>query len=278
MPNITSAVNQNEPIELVLPAFPGKSPNPYKVLGYLPDYAEVISLKFLDDLCQSIKEFYAPGMNITICSDGRVFSDIIGMNEAHVTNYQIQLENLIKSMSLDTIKIFNLDYLYTNVDFIEMRYQLIKEYAEPLASIQQKIRLGAEASSNLENQALNQLYKGITRFLFEDLKYPGQLKTNSARQKEAKAKAYKVIQRSDAWSHLIKAYFPNAVRLSIHPHPCGSQKLGIKLIADEIWMTPWHGVALEHNNKYSLVKRSQAESLGAKLVYFPNGQPSHYQL
>src|SRR5690348_17314362 len=36
---IVSAVAQRRPVTFVLPAFPGKSPNPAKVLGPLPDMA-----------------------------------------------------------------------------------------------------------------------------------------------------------------------------------------------------------------------------------------------
>ncbi|TNF69468.1 MAG: pyoverdine biosynthesis protein PvcA [Gammaproteobacteria bacterium] len=278
LPNIILAVKKNKPIIFVLPAFPGKSPNSEKVLGYLPDYAEIISLKFFATLCQKIKQFYQPGIKIILCSDGRVFSDVIGMQEQHVTAYQTELDRLIKTMSLSDISTFNLDHLYSKVSFTQMRQQLMENYGESIENIKNKIRQGTNQSSSIEEQSLNRLYRGITRFLFEDAKYPGQLKSNTTLQKESRQKAYEVIRRSNAWSQLIKAYFPYAVRLSIHPHTCGSEKLGIRLIANEVWMTPWHGVAVKRNDQYILLKRSQAESLGAKLIYFPDGRPSHYQL
>src|SRR5687767_11184162 len=40
LPKILLAVEQGLPVTFVLPAFPGKSPNPAKVLGPLPDMAE----------------------------------------------------------------------------------------------------------------------------------------------------------------------------------------------------------------------------------------------
>jgi pyoverdine/dityrosine biosynthesis protein Dit1 len=40
IPKVMAAIESNTPVTLVLPAFPGKSPNPNKVLGHLPDMAE----------------------------------------------------------------------------------------------------------------------------------------------------------------------------------------------------------------------------------------------
>ncbi len=45
----------------------------------------------------------------------------------------------------------------------------------------------------------------------------------------------------------------------------------------ENWMTPWHGVAVDVGGSFVLLKRAQAEELGAQLVYREN-QPSHYEL
>lgn len=122
------------------------------------------------------------------------------------------------------------------------------------------------------------MYCGITRFLVEDASFPGQTKSRSAIQKECKGKAYEVMRRSNAWSELIARRFPDAVRLSIHPQVCGSKKLGIRLVGTESWMTPWHGVAVKKSEGFILLKRTVAESLGARLVFSANGRPSHFEL
>ena len=54
LPKVVSAIERNQPIPFVLPAFPGKSPNPAKVLGRLPDMAERRALEFLQYLCDRI--------------------------------------------------------------------------------------------------------------------------------------------------------------------------------------------------------------------------------
>ena len=269
LPRIISAIQKFEPVTFVLPAFPGKSPNPEKVLGVLPDHAELLALKFLGDLCERVKQFYSPGIKIILCSDGRVFSDVVGIKEDHITAYQIELDRLIAELSLTDVSTFNLDDIFNGMDFIQMRSELMNRYGATLEDLKEKVRNEEEA---------NRMYCGIARFLFEDSMHAGQSKSRAAVQKDSRARAYEVIRKSNAWSELIADKFPEAVRLSIHPQTCGSKKLGIRLIGNESWMTPWHGVAVDTNEGHVLLKRSEAEALGAQLVYALNGRPSHYKM
>ncbi|MDF1758969.1 MAG: isocyanide synthase family protein [Coxiellaceae bacterium] len=275
---VMRAVSRHDAVTFVLPAFPGKSPNHEKVLGVLPDYAERLSLIFLNDLAKTIKSFYAPGVKIILCSDGRVFSDIVGMQERHVTAYQQALQTMIDDMSLTSLSCFNLEDHYKNLHYMQMRDELMKRYGCTLDFLKDSVRNGAQAFATAEQRQTNQLYRGITRFLFEDAIYAGVTDSRTALQKRSRAKAYEVIRRSNAWTELIADIFPDAVRLSIHPQACGSKKLGIRLIANESWMTPWHGVAVETPSGFVLRKRHEAEAMGAVLVCSSNGKPSHYQL
>lgn len=62
-------------IEMALPAFPFKSANKvYKALGFLPDKAEELALARLHNMCKRIAEFYEPGANVVIISDGLVYN------------------------------------------------------------------------------------------------------------------------------------------------------------------------------------------------------------
>lgn len=275
---IVSAIKSNKPLSFVLPAFPGKSPNPEKVLSPLPDYAERLSLRFLSELCLKLKQIYSPGARIILCSDGRVFSDVVGMKEEDVSNYQREIERLIKDMSLSQLSTFHLDDHYKDINFNKMREQLMFTHGDTLASLQEKVRRGASPGSSVEDRDANRMYTGITRFLFEDALHEKQSQSKTALQKEARTRAYEVIRRSNAWSELIAKNFPQALRLSIHPQGCGSKKLGLRLIGNENWMTPWHGVAVKKGDSYILLKRSEAESLGAQLLYDDDGRPSHYLL
>jgi len=274
---VISAIEEGQPITFVLPAFPGKSPNLAKVLGALPDMAERCSLGFLNGLCEHIQKIYSPGARVVLCSDGRVFNDVIGIRDVDVTDYQQELSLLIKEMSLSYISTFNLDDMHSNLDFNQMRDQLMEQYGEPLETLKDAVRKGSKAPCSIENEEINRQYCGITRFLVEDATHPGQSLSRSALQKICRHRAYIVVQRSKAWSEFVAQRFPDAVRLSIHPQICGTSKLGIKLIEAESWMTPWHGVAVNVGESFVLLKRAQAEDLGAQLVY-REGRPSHYEL
>ena len=270
---VATAVERREPVTFVLPAFPGKSPNLAKVFGPLPDMAERRALEFLQHLCDRIKQVYQPGARIILCSDGRVFSDVVGMRDEDVTAYQQELSKMIADLGLTSISSFNLEELYEESGFDQMRGQLMQQYGESVDFLKASVSNG--------DQETVRLYCGITRFLVEDAMFPGQKKSRTAIQKECRIRAYEVIQRSQAWSELIEARFADAVRLSIHPQGCGAKKLGIRLInstfGPENWQTPWHGVAVEVGGQIILLKRAQAEALGARLVT-QFGRPSHYVL
>lgn len=274
---VVSAIEERRPITFVLPAFPAKSPNPAKVLGTLPDMAERLSLQFLNNLCKQIQKTHNPGARIIICSDGRIFNDVIQVSDANVTDYQQEIHQLIKEMSLTFISTFNLDDVYSGLDFNQMRDEVMEKYGESLDVLKDAVRKGSKTPNSIEDEEVHRQYCGITRFLVEDALHPGQSRSRSALQKECKPRAYLVIQRSRAWSALIAERFPEAIRLSIHPQTCGTPKLGIRLMEAETWMTPWHGVAVEINGNFVLLKRAQAEELGARLVY-SGTQPSHYEL
>ena len=185
---------------------------------------------------------------------------------------------LISEMGLSDISTFNLGDVYDELSFTQMRDELMKGYGKSLDFLKHKIKSGASHSSLPDEQEANRMYCGITRFLFEDSTHSEQTKSRSVIQKESRSKSYEVIRRSNAWSELIAEQFPEALRLSIHPQICGSTKLGIRLIGNESWMTPWHGVAVETEDGHILLKRFEAEALGAQLIYSSNGRPSHYKL
>jgi pyoverdine/dityrosine biosynthesis protein Dit1 len=270
LPKVRRFVMAGEPIHLLLPAFPAKSPNPRKVLGRLPDLAEELALGFLDRVCAEIKELYPPGARITICSDGRVFSDLVGVTDDDVTAYGQEIDALIERIGARSLDTFNLEGLYEVEDHEAMRERLRLHYAESLETIEKR----AEDYPHHRT-----LFNGIQRFLFEDSIASETGKSRTQIRNECKDRAYKVIQRSDAWGKLIDDCFPTALRLSIHPQIPHSDKIGILLgDADEVWLTPWHGVAVRQpTGGFTLMQRHRAEELGAEMVQ-RDGRPSHYQL
>ncbi|MBO0651402.1 isocyanide synthase family protein [Streptomyces triculaminicus] len=266
---VRRAMASGRRIEFVLPAFPTKSPNPAKVLGPLPDLAEELALRFLDGLCERIARIYPPGAVILICSDGRVFNDLLGVGDENVTGYVRALDRMITRIGATRLEQFTLDEVHPGAGHEDMRAMLSAGHAPTLEELREEVRGGGAPLA---------MYRGITRFMLEDLSTPDYTGTRSALQRRCRQLAYRVIQRSRAWGNLLDELFPDAVRLSIHPQPCATDKIGI-LLADtpDAWLTPWHGVAVASGGRFTLMKRADAERAGATLAYV-GGRPSFYAL
>jgi hypothetical protein len=75
VPTVMAQVERQEPIRMILPAFPFKSPNARdKVLGILPDFGEELALAHLNGLCENVAQVYKPGAEVYISSDGLVYN------------------------------------------------------------------------------------------------------------------------------------------------------------------------------------------------------------
>ncbi|MCC5651875.1 isocyanide synthase family protein [Nostoc sp. XA013] len=260
-------IKQQKPIHFILPAFPAKSPNPLKVLGPMPDMGERVALQFLQSLCDRIHEIYAPGAKVTICSDGRVFNDLVTITDKNVTLYRQGIMQILDEIKANNINIFNLDNVFSEMSFDEMRKILVKRYALSIESIRERV--------NTE-QHYCQLFKGIYNLLFEDYVVFSHNKSHAQIEIECNTRTYQVIQRSNAWATLVAKHFPKSLRLSIHPQPYHSEKIGIHMIKTlDQWGTPWHNAPVFNGKEFVLMKRRDIESMSAILVYH-NGRPSHY--
>ncbi len=267
---LLDAITGDLPVHLILPAFPAKSPNRLKTLGVAPDLGERIGLRRLQQICDEIAAVYSPGARCTICSDGHVFSDLVGVPDPDVDAYRDGILQLLQELSAASLATFSLTEAFGAADYDTLREELLIGFAEPQSQLRQRVCDEPEARTQ---------FNGIHRFLFEDA-LPGAAADQSRSQIRARTKdlAYRVVQRSNAWSRLLDERFPEALRLSIHPQKRVSPKIGVSLVAtDDPWGTPWHGVMLADAHGYRLVRREHAEALDAALVY-RKGRPSHFAL
>jgi pyoverdine/dityrosine biosynthesis protein Dit1/AcrR family transcriptional regulator len=269
LPRLKYFLRAGQPIHCVLPAFPAKSPSRRKTLGPLPDQAERLALLYLDKVCEEVRTLHPPGVRVTICSDGHVFSDLVGVTDEDVTGYGREIAAMIRRLGCGALDTFGLADLYEGADYAGMRRHLVAEYAQPLERVEERAHGFDHARA---------LYNGIHRFLFEEQADLQPERSRTQVRQQCKGLAYQVIQRSDAWGRLLADCFPTALRLSIHPQHPHAEKVGILLgEADDTWLTPWHGVALHHAGGWRLTKRQEAEALGARLVEC-DGRPSHFEL
>jgi len=260
---IDDAIKKEEKISFILPAFPAKSPNREKTLSYLPDMGEYLALKRLHEACEKIAEVYSIGAKVVICSDGRVFSDLVSVEDEQVTLYGLHLLSMIKSNQFSNIEVFNLEDAFISMNYDDMRSNLCELYPKSVEDIRSSI-----ATDAMEKN----LFNGIHRFMFEDLQVLKSEKSNTQNRNEAKTLAYGVIHRSHAWSRYVENVFPASVRLSIHPQGIETNKIGIQLVdCGDVWGTPWHNVALHDGESFSLVKHKDALAQGARLVESAQG-------
>ena len=266
---VQRALATGTPIPLVLPAFPAKSANLKKVTGPLPDLGEELALRFLQERCDAIAEAYEPGAELVICSDGRVFSDVVGVRDVDVTAYRHAVIEMIDRLGLKSLQVFDLDDVCADLEFDSMRDWLMDRYAEPLEDLRDRTR---------QHPHHQQLFNGIHRFMFEDLVERDTELSRTQAKKRSKDLAFEVIRRSNSWSRVVAEFFPDSLRLSIHPHAAHSDKIGILLgDADDLWLTPWHGVAILRSDRFLLTRRHLAEEQGAVLIERNDGF-SHFEM
>jgi L-tyrosine isonitrile synthase len=268
---IEKMVAERKPIFMILPAFPGKSPNRNKTLSKLPDLAETHAIDILYDLCRSIELIYSPGAIVNICSDGHVFSDLVRIPDKDVKLYSLELINYFNNFYPNSFLFYDLCDAFPELDsFDAMREELMILFGESLLELKTQARTKKEVIS---------MYQGITRFLHEDFLGLDEFKDTSRAQiqKLAKSISLRVIQRSNAWGRLLEHKYPDSLRLSIHPQYRISRKIGIQMTStDDCWRTPWHSVAVKKNGIIYLEKRCNINENRNRLN-FENGRPYYYQ-
>lgn len=249
--SVVQKMNRNESLVFILPAFPAKSPSPLKTSGILPDLGEVLALKKLQEMCEEISGVYAPGARVIICSDGRVFSDVVSVPDTDITAYAEGIEEIIREFDLCHLSTFSMDELFPELSGNELRERVLLRFSQTLPEIREKAR---------QNPAL---FNGLHRFMVEDQSGISTLSKNQL-TKLMKEKTYELMRRSDAWSALIEEKFPECLRLSIHPYPLESEKFGVSLVkANSGWATPWHNVTVNTPSGIELMPKARALELGA---------------
>ncbi|KAL4902280.1 hypothetical protein BDW74DRAFT_180781 [Aspergillus multicolor] len=249
-------IKDNKKIEFCLPAFPCKSSNPDKVAGVTPDAAEYLALSHLSSFIEKVCEIYEPGATLWIVSDGHVFSDNIGVDDALVDSYGAILAKTYLSNLPSTqqgkkyIQFTGLEDLFFSSPESTSAFSssMLNDISIPqpietvLTESAQKCRLLLERIGGIDRAHLRglidskhpdtlALYQGQSRFMLEDLgSYMSQRNVGSKARKRLACKvAEEMIARNHAYSNLVELLFPHHIRLSIHAHANAGPKFGIRL-------------------------------------------------
>ncbi|KAL4768622.1 Pyoverdine/dityrosine biosynthesis protein-domain-containing protein [Aspergillus nidulans var. acristatus] len=248
-------IKDNKKIEFCLPAFPCKSSNPDKVAGVVPDAAEYLALEHLNKFVQRVGAIYEPGATLWVISDGHVFSDCIGVDDALVDSYGAILASQYKATTKNQPSSSNIQFTGLEDLFFSSPESTSSFSTDMLDSISipqpietvltesaQKCRLLLDTVGGIDRNSLRglidrkhpetlALYQGQSRFMLEDLgAYLSERNIGSkARKRIASKVAEEMIARNHAYSNLVELLFPHHVRLSIHAHTNAGPKFGIRL-------------------------------------------------
>ncbi|KAK4236358.1 Pyoverdine/dityrosine biosynthesis protein-domain-containing protein [Achaetomium macrosporum] len=250
--------SQDAAVEFCLPAFPCKSSNGDKVTGPDPDRGEELALERLHRFVEAIEHIYPPGAKLWIISDGHVFSDCIGVDDAAVDAYggklkamnhaiglrngdtdRIGFKSLVDLFQLATVEPEEgLSDLARRLGFPHIDHHVRTEVTEEAELCRRILLAGCaprksavRARIESQNAAITALYRGFSRFMLEDLeRHPHTRGMSKSQQKKLSAKvAFEMILRNQAYSNLVEMIFPNHIRLSIHAHNNAGPKFGIQL-------------------------------------------------
>ncbi|XP_002965297.2 spore wall maturation protein DIT1 [Selaginella moellendorffii] len=270
-------VARNVPLEFILPAFPVKSCNPDKTLGKFPDKAEELAIRSMKIIADLVKEVYPPGVHYNIVSDGHVFSDLVGADDATVDSYGRMFREMAHDLHPGLINFFRLDdFLLDNQDEDSIAALISNTVLEH--PIETKLTSSAETARRAllclfgndessvrkdiqESVETRNLHHGFSRFMLEDLQEHKSCKglpSLAAKEELCSKVGFLMLLRNRAYSAMVEWLFPLALRVSIHPHPNRGPKYGINVIHTSLLAaqrsseeknfhipTPWHNAVVE---------------------------------
>ena len=259
-------VKNRDAVRFCLPAFPCKSSNNDKVASVEPDGAEFEALITLHKFAMTVKDIYPPGCVVDIVSDGHVFSDCVGTDDATVSAYTQKLQAMAADVRAQLFRTTRKrhDDLVTfhglheilfptkwTKKFFDPGFARVEEVGHPVNTIRTLqddanrgllLRSCSACHMDLEQviredpeSSLTLLYRGFSRFMLDDLKcHPDGLnKSKSQRKKLSEKVAVEMMRRNQAYSHLVELAMPRHVRLSIHAHNNSGPKFAISLLPND---------------------------------------------
>lgn len=294
-------------LDLVLPSFPFKSPSSKKVLGVLPDLAEEILLRRLEDLCRSVEDVYAPGASIKLVSDGIVYGDFLGVADKTAYQYNVELRRIANELQLSHIDFVSVQDLLPSFPGRSYRGPAAQAEAEYLANAPRvreaflSMDVGAyDADEHMKSdEGAVTTYRGYLRFLKLDLDGSDRfLKSSSAndaaglagasqgsgrlsrkaREKQITIIARQMMARRHRFSTLVTRAYPHAIRMSIHPHTNAGPQFALRIFPGVgNAYTPWHNTIVANiDGSISVQHRYSVDPRSHELVH-RYGRPYFYR-
>jgi L-tyrosine isonitrile synthase len=257
---IREYVENNEKIILVLPSFPFKSQNRDNTLGDLPDMGEYLALEVLNSLCNNIKEIYESGVDFVLASDGRLYSDLVGVSDNTVNLYRNELLRMNDSICKDScLRWFSLDEGIKRKNGLDVREILERDYSDGIEIVMEEVK---------RDKDYLRLYIGFKNFALLEIKAQNLDCSNREMVRRAKCIAKRMMVRNFANARLLKENFPNMIRLSVKHHDTRKGLFAVNLMRTHTDIgTPWlNSIAKMRNGKYFYIKAKEARLRGYKEI------------
>ncbi|GAB0138222.1 hypothetical protein EsDP_00006461 [Epichloe bromicola] len=282
---ISGFVVEEKRIKMVLPSFPFKSANKvYKVLGFLPDKAEELSLERLNTMCERIAEIYTPGATLTIVSDGLVYNDLLCIPDKDVWAYGQAIRAMAVEKGFTHVEFsrirdlvsFPLPQQLEEITYVanatNFRCYMLNKHGKP------NLDVDAEIANNMDTLMT---YRGYSRFLHSDLQHAFHSKKSlgaNEYRRNVKFLAKEMLRRGYAFAEAIEKTYPDCLRLSIH-ESTGANKVSISLLNTKSgYTTPWHcSVALLETGEWLSAPMGEFLDDETLEVVEENGRPSYFR-
>ncbi|KAJ6079945.1 hypothetical protein N7467_009698 [Penicillium canescens] len=276
----------NQPITMVLPAFPWKNPNQDKVLGDGADLGDELGLASLNHLCEEISTVYPYGARLILICDGPVYNDLVGIPANEYYDYGIQLRKIAHEKRFSSIHFIRLMDLLglgdgekvSKADYLRLvpvcRDRLMSPpYCDPKFDVDQELKTNPDTMAT---------YEGYFSRISEDLKWAKGLDPVVAADPalyatEVSEVAKTMINRLIAYEVVIHTTLGKHIRLSIHPS-LGRNKISIPLLrqGDLFGDMPWHASVVVLSNGEIMTGKSR-EFRRLYEVVMKHGRPYYFR-
>lgn len=246
---ILALITKNLPIEMRMVGFPFKSINQAnKVISDMPDMAERYSLEYLHSLLKRISEVYPAGAHLTIVSDGCAFSDILGLTDEQVNNYEQALKQLLEDLPYISV-VASQDLMTPEANSLKAIRDSVVLYSPSDGEFDKKIKKDSKLKYDL-----SVLIKRIEK----ELDFPKGQELLRIREQNVDTVSRLIFQRSLGFRLFIKEKYGSqkVISVSVHYQPDVGKKIGIKL-SPTSFITPWHGVLVVEKDGTSQIAHKQ---------------------
>lgn len=233
-------VENDQPVTMLLPAFPCKSVNRDKVLGALPDMGEYLAIKKFVQVIRDVEAFYPPGMKLVIFSDYHTFSDYISVDmDAHYkySEHLSEIVNIFNASSIVSIRNFQ--------HFPEFSGYQAHDYIDALRDMygDQDYNSQFDQLVTIDDDT-HHTYLGLKKFMAQDQKYIISDMSKRERNRRTSEIAKGMMLQGKALDRFLTKHFADHIRLSIHGHPLNGLKYSVYLFDESQFKTPWHNTVM----------------------------------